>query len=575
MRPHGPTDEAMGDKTQTMEREGSPQLPTSGQILGVLVRNLGLNSPELRSKQAQRYFSGRNEIPVKESTLSKIVEAIADALGVLGLAPPRRVGKEPSASEITPWLEWQALRWDGLRTFLLPRMPRVYPSDIGAVWRTYVRLAAIDVALRIAAHLHIASAPLAVVEFLAWIGGNRRGAYLNELRKDAGVTVMRLAEAVKVDQNAVDRWMYENARPSDENVIKIGRALTWNEAHQRSDLMIRDLRRLYWISDIAGVLGKHLGTDAVDDIAVRLHRYTSQTYRILADESLVGRNTDELTELTSRGAASKPARCLLARLAQHESDEEWRRDLSESGPDWVRRVLDVNMQIDQAEVSALIEETDGRIFESWDVRNPEAFEHYQRSLELQAQGEIGEALTHVARAIELDPQDPVNHFTLGSMKGGIGADRGDEVLVKEGLEACWMAVALDPKWILPWTEIGWILLQTGKAPAAVKHLRAVRRECEPLDARYFAALGTALQQLERYGKSLEAFEASLKLNPDDMSVALAAAVAALLAGNKLKSNRYRKVARRLGASPELDRYFELLKTGAGQVPGVGGNTLHT
>ena len=552
-----------------MEQEVSPQLPTSGQILGVVVKNLGLNHPELRSKQAQRYFSGRHEIPVKESTRSKIVEAIADALSVLGIAPMRRTGEEPSASGVVSFLEWHAVRWDRLRTFLLPRMPRVYPSHLGAVWRTYVRLAAIDVALRIAAHLHIAGGPLATVEFLGWIGGNRQGAYLNGLRKDAGVPVACLAEEVGVDQNTAERWVYEYARPSDENLMKIGLALTRKEVPRQSDLMIRELRRFYWITNIAGVLAKHLGADAVDDIAERLHRYTSQTYGFLADESLVGRTPEGMTEMASRGVASALARHLLPRLAENETDEEWGKDLSASGSNWVRRVISVNMQIDQAEENALIRETEGRILESWDVRNPEAFEHYQRSLALQAQGRIWEALAHVASAIELDPQDPVNHFTLGSFKGGIGADRGDESLVKEGLEACWMAVALDPKWILPWTEIGWILLRTGKAPEAVKHLRAVRRECGPLDARYFAALGTALQELGRYAKSLEAFEASLKLNPDDMSVALAAAVAALLAGNKLKSNRYRKLARRLGAPPEMDRLLEVLKTGAGRGSRVG------
>lgn len=543
-----------------MEREVSPHLPTSGQILGALVRNLGLSNTVLRSKQAQRYFSGRPEIPVKDSTRSKILEAVADALAVLGLAPVHHLGKRASASEIAPFLEWHALRWDQFRTFLLPRMARVYPSHLGAVWRTYVRLAAIDVALMIAAHLRIADTPLSAVEFLGWIGDNRRGAYLNELRKVAGVPVACLAEEVGVDQNAAERWLYESARPSDENLARIGRALTQDGSSQRSDLMIRELRRLYWISDIAGILAKYLGADAVDDIADHLHRYTSQAYGILNDESLAARSPDGMTELASRGAASALARHLLPRLAAHEADDGWRNDLSATGSDWIGMVIGVNMQIDNAEKNALIQETDGRILESWDVRNPKAFEHYQLALELQAQGRVGEALEHVAMAIELDPQDPVNHFTMGSMKGGIGANSGDEVLVREGLEACWMAVALDSKWILPWTEIGWILLLTGKAQEAVKHLRAVRRECGPLDARYYAALGTALQGLERYGKSLEAFEASLKLNPDDMSVALGASAAALLAGNKLKANRYRKIAKRLGAPVELDPYFELLKT---------------
>ena len=146
-------------------------------------------------------------------------------------------------------------------------------------------------------------------------------------------------------------------------------------------------------------------------------------------------------------------------------------------------MLSANFQIDRAEVDALIQKTDGRILENWDISNPKAYEHYQRSMELQMQSMRDEALAHVIRAVELDPLDPANHFTLGSIKGGVGTERGDEALIEEGLKACWIAVALDPIWILPWTEIGWILANSGRAEEAVEHLRAVSPECGPLDAR--------------------------------------------------------------------------------------------
>lgn len=44
-------------------------------------------------------------------------------------------------------------------------------------------------------------------------------------------------------------------------------------------------------------------------------------------------------------------------------------------------------------------------------------------MELQIQGSIHEATAEVARAAELDSLDPANHFTLGSVKGGIGANK--------------------------------------------------------------------------------------------------------------------------------------------------------
>ena len=67
-----------------MESEVQPTLATSGQILGVLVKSMGLSDPRLRSKTARRYFSGEQESLVKESSRSKVIEAVSDALGDLG-----------------------------------------------------------------------------------------------------------------------------------------------------------------------------------------------------------------------------------------------------------------------------------------------------------------------------------------------------------------------------------------------------------------------------------------------------------------------------------------------------------
>ena len=549
----------MGDTNPTVEREVSPHLPTSGQILGALVKSMGPSHPSLRSKTAQRYFSGRQDRLVKESSRSEIVEAVADSLADLGFATPPRAGEATSGSALAPLLDWHALHWDRLRTLILPRMSRVYPSHLSDVWRTYVRLAAIDLALRVAAHLHLAGATLSSLDFLEWICGKRRGGYLNELRKNEGVSLMSLAESVGVTESAAEGWVYQNVRPSDENLVKIGKTLASDRDPYGDELLVRDLRRFYWISDIAELLGEHLGDKAVEEILVRLRRYTAQAYSTVHDESLANRSPTNLTELASGGAYSPLARRLLVALVKSESDDEWRKDLSAASADWVGRLLSVNLQIYQAEVDALIQKTDGHILESWGIHNPKAYEHYQRSMEFQMQGRKDEALAHVLQAAELDPLDPANHFALGSVKGRMGAERGDKILIKEGLDACWIAVALDPNWILPWTEIGWILANTGRADEAVEHLQAVSPECGPLDGRYYAALGVALRELGDFADSLAAFESSLKLNPNDMSVAVAAAGVAVLAGDKPSSNHHRKVARHLGASHELERHLEMAK----------------
>ena len=541
-----------------MDSEVSPQLPTSGQILGVLARSMRLRDPRLSSKSAQRYFSGRMKDIVTESNRSTIVQAISESLVEVEFETPPKSGKATSASVLVSIIDWHAVNWDNMRTFLLPRMHRVYPSHLATVWQAYLRLTVIDLALRVGAYMHLRGESDATLDFLDWISVSRRGSYLNQKRRDAGVSsIGGLAELVGVHENTAENWVYQGASPTDENLMRIGRALT--PSGDPHELVVRDLRRLYWISELSETLAKYVGVKAVEDMAVRLRRYASLAYLALDDSSLVKPRPSDLEEVATVGANSPLAEPLLVALAKNEPDEEWKDDLNSAGSDWIRRVLRVNLQVHRAEVDALIRDTDGRNLKDWDIGDPRAYEHYERSMELQLQGKMDEAIAEVVKASELDPLDPANYFTLGSYKGHMGVRNGDGDLVREGLEACWMAVALDPSWIVPWTEIGWIQIEIGRERKALEHLRAVSPERGPLDSHYYGALGVALRELGDFAASLTAFESSLKLNPNDRTVAIAAAGAAALANDKIRFNRHRKVARHLGASDELDRHLDLME----------------
>ena len=551
---------------EKVESEVSPHLPTSGQILGVLVKSMGLDDYRLRSQTARRFFSGRLDAIVRDSSRSEIIEAISEALAELGFQAEFRTGEEPSASALALVIDWHAVHWDRTRTFLLPRMSRVYASNLAHVWQAYLRLSVIDVAFRIAAYLRLTDQPHAALNFLEWTSVNRRGAYLNEKRKRAKVKLFDFAESVGVTQNSVDGWVYRGARPFDKRLVKIAAKLSSSNDPDARELMLRDLRLLYWIGDIVGILGKHIGTDAVGDTINHLHKYATHVYRSIEDESVVQLDPAGLAELVAQGSRCPLARPLLKELVAEESDGEWIKDLTAAGSDWIGRVLSVNFQVHRSEDDALIEDTDGQVLKRWDIANPHAYEHYQRSMELQIQGRLHEALAEVVKAVELDPLDPANHLTLGSVKGGIGLMRGEDALFNEGLEACWMAVTLDPKWILPWTEIGKLLLGSGRTSEAVEHLQSVRPECRPLDTGYFNALGLALRQLGALDETLDALESSFKLNPNDPRIAADAAIIALQVGDPLKSNSYLKLARHLGVSKELERSLELVKAGETDLP---------
>ena len=560
---------------RTPETEVAPQLPTSGQILGELVKTLGINHPKLQTKSsgtARRYFSGRLEDRVKESSRTEIIKAIADTIADQGVGANTSAGDDTSSASqaLAIILDWHAVRWDRLRAFLRPRMMRVFPRHLPDVWRSYVRLAAIDLALRVAAQMRLSGAHPTALDFLDWVQVDRRGKYLDSMRSEVGIpSLWDFSGKVVVDNNTVEAWVYRGSRPSSKNLRNIARVLAKEgEPHERTRIL-RDLRWLYWASDVAVALGEYIGTEAVTEIVQRLRSYATFVYSYIEDHIDAGVRPAALADILALGAGSRLSEPLLNALADRESDDEWKRDILAAGSGWMRRVLADNYQVHRAEVDALVQKTDGGLLRDWDVSNPEAYAHYQRSMELQMQGRMPEALAEVARAIELDPLDPANHFTLGSVKGGMGAKNGDAAMVNEGLKECWLAAELDPKWMLPWTEIGWILLMAGREREAVEHLRSVTPERGSLDSYYYQAMGAALCQMGKFAESLAAFESALKLNPDDPPVVVATSITGLLAGDQAKSHLYSKMARHMGFAAELEQLSELVKAAKmGSLPDI-------
>ena len=427
------------------------------------------------------------------------------------------------------------------------------------MWQVYVRLCVIDLALRVAAHIRLAGASPGVLDFLDSIKVSRRGAYLNKRRDEAGLPLECFAELAGVSSSAVEAWLYHGARPSDDRLVGIAKALASKGEPSEWQGIARELRRFYWMSDVSRILGDYIGAETVGEIVGRLHKYSALVCQIIEEEPDYETRAASLVELGTLSVRSQLAEPLLKTLASHETDQEWKQDLTSAGSDWISRVLTVNLKVHQAEENALIRETAGRVLEDWDVGNARAHKHYQRSMELQVQGRIAEALAEVTKAAELDPLDPANHYSLGSVKGTIGVRIGDEALIKEGLDAVWVAASLDPTWILPWTEIGWLLVKTGRARDAVQHLLGAKPECGPLDYYYYLALGTALRELGEFARALTAFEAAQKQNPDDPRIAAAVATTALMVDDPLKSNRNSKIARHLGASDESIEFLELVR----------------
>ena len=243
--------------TEAAIGEAAPGLPTSGQILGVLVRSLGITHPHLGDKTAQRFFSGRLRDRVMESSRARIIDAVSENMAAALFASPTAGDDEEDSSYpsgLSLLLEWHAATWDRFRAFLRPRVLRVYLENTARVWRAYIRLAAIDLALRAAAHLHIAGASPASLEFLEFASVGRRGEYLNGKRAGAGIPLIDFPEAAGVSDNAAQAWLYDGARPTDDHLTGIASALAPDVEADERNRLLRELRKLYWVSDVAEVL---------------------------------------------------------------------------------------------------------------------------------------------------------------------------------------------------------------------------------------------------------------------------------------------------------------------------------
>ena len=215
-------------------------------------------------------------------------------------------------------------------------------------------------------------------------------------------------------KSIVESWVYDGVRPTDHNLERLATAFVPERASAECGTSCtRNSRGSTGRVTSSSLLAEFIGEEAAADIVARLSKYATQFHRLLHAAADGETEVDELIELATLGARSRLSESLLSALATIETDDEWKSDLQAAGSDWIRRVIGVNLEVDLAEVDALIDETDGGILERWDVSNPEAYHHYRRSLELQAQGRIHEAIAEVAKAAELDPHGSCQPLYVG------------------------------------------------------------------------------------------------------------------------------------------------------------------
>ena len=531
----------------------TPDFPASGQAIGFFIKSLDFPHKRLRTKTAQRYFSGDMDSIVLEKSRSMIFDAVADTLIQVGIIPLRGgYGKREFASPVADVIKTQAGYWDALSAMLRPRLPQINPDNLPKVYAAWARLVSVDLGVRVGAYWRLTGfePPENGVE-AGWISKDERGEYLNRKRDEAGVTLETFAELAGVSKKSVDDWLYNGVRPSDKNIVRIASALTKNDKSASRKALANELRRFYWFADLADLAAGLIGAEAAEDLAQRICQYAAWTNSALMDAERRAAEQDLdayplAFGLLLAGSTAEVSEVFLEILERNETDAEWKLDLKAAYGDWLRRIVSVSMGVSNEEVDALIESSGGRLLDDWDVSNPQAYAIYRKSMELAEQGRIQEAVAEVEKAARLDPNDPANHFSLGSGLAGIASKTGDDAMMKRALDECWAAARLAPAWILPWTEIGWIHILSGRHEEARDHLMNVPEGCGPLVSRYHQALGVANMRLGDMDEALAAFESGLALEASDRGTLMLALQAASALGDAKKRREYAKRLRHIG-----------------------------
>jgi len=314
----------------THDRRVMPRFPTSGQIMGVLVGKLRIKHSVLQSRTARSYFSADPEHIVKDSTKDKIINAFAEVLAGSGLivSPDALECAANRKSELARTLQWHADHWDLVRSFVRRRTMDVPGDDLPKVWEAYVRLAVIDLAIRIAAYLHLSGSSPDSLGLLAYASRGSRGDFLNQKRQRAGLTLEDLAQRVEVDEHTVDGWMYGGARPFDDNLARLANILADNIDEANAPGTRLELLALYWISDVTELLAEYIGYESVRNLVRQLHRYAKETYHIMEDQLPAADQIADLTVVADLGVGARLAHPLLSTLIEREENDEWQEDWS-------------------------------------------------------------------------------------------------------------------------------------------------------------------------------------------------------------------------------------------------------
>ena len=531
-----------------------PLPPSAGRIIGYLIRNLGGFTPPLSSKTLQRFFNETEDFNIPNDTKREILDAIAEWIEQSGLLPvPPSGSTYEEMGGVRATLEIFVTEWESWRAYSSDSRMEIPKAILPSIWAPYLRLATIDLAVRIAAFLSTSPNPRLRFRVLEYWAVSRPGNFLKQLMEEAGgMTRGQLVEGLgDVSANTVDGWLDHDTKPRAALIRHLAETFATNTNGTDPSDIESDLRRLYLLHDATTMLREHVGTELVTQCTARFIIYIDHLYETLRAWNEESQDETATRFIQSFGAKSQWAQPLLKSLYAFEQDRTWQEDIGAVWGPWHTRVIDATRQAIAAHYKedrwALRDETLDEFGEHADAIRA----YFDESMLLQHQGRFEDSFAGLNRIPDLNPENAALHEFVGTVKKDWGALKSNKRLLDEAVQSFWLAITLDRNRPWSWTALGHTLVLLGRPSEAIQHLESIQDELDNLDSSFFNALSYAYRSERRLDDSLSALEESIKLSPDDHEIRLLAAEVCLLRVDPRQARRYARDARRLGL-PEAE-----------------------
>ena len=199
----------------------------------------------------------------------------------------------------------------------------------------FLRLVAVDLAVRLFALNRLTGFPLPNPELPLWAQENGGGRVLRRYLHQSGLTRPTLAARLGASYTTIDNWLDGKNWPSHDYVTGLAQELAPSGIEPDAKQFERQLRRELAFARLADLLAACTGRDAVAETltaAMRFARMLSESIGFpLSREEYAGHV--EL-RLLLFGCLEHSAQVLLWWLAKLEADLDWRRDLLAAAEPW-------------------------------------------------------------------------------------------------------------------------------------------------------------------------------------------------------------------------------------------------